>query len=291
VESEQGDVDGDDAKRARQRKEQASYESDEENEEEFNDAAIEAAYASEGEDEANAEEANGQTRGPVTLREQVKVMSGKFVESFHQASKFKFSGSACSFKFEFTADFPKLLLVGIVERACRKTVIREIPDIADCFKLADDKGTVQLTTNGSNFRGIWQFANGAGDSIIDYDTIYSNDVYSILKTYGVEMARAAILREVGGVFSAYKIDVDIRHLELIADYMTFDGGYKPFNRKGLSTNPSPLLKASYETTATFLSEATLFGDFDDLSTPSGNIVMGRPNLTGTGVFDVVIPVA
>lgn len=33
------------------------------------------------------------------------------------------------------------------------------------------------------------------------------------------MARAAILREVGGVFSAYKIDVDIRHLELIADYM------------------------------------------------------------------------
>jgi DNA-directed RNA polymerase beta' subunit len=105
------------------------------------------------------------------------------------------------------------------------------------------------------------------------------------------MARAAILREVGGVFSAYKIDVDIRHLELIADYMTFDGGYKPFNRKGLSTNPSPLLKASYETTATFLSEATLFGDFDDLSTPSGNIVMGRPNLTGTGVFDVVIPVA
>lgn len=38
-------------------------------------------------------------------------------------------------------------------------------------------------------------------------------------TYGVEMARAAILREVGGVFSAYKIDVDVRHLELIADYM------------------------------------------------------------------------
>jgi hypothetical protein len=165
---------------------------------------------------------------------------------------------------------------------------------------------MQLTTNGSNFRGIWQFAGG-DDNIIDYDTIYSNDIYSILKTYGVEMARAAILREVGGVFSAYKIDVDIRHLELVADYMvrewsllckssyadvlkTFDGGYKPFNRKGLSTNPSPLLKASYETTAAFLSDATLFGDFDDLSTPSGNIVLGRPNLTGTGVFDVVMPI-
>jgi hypothetical protein len=33
------------------------------------------------------------------------------------------------------------------------------------------------------------------------------------------MARAAILREISGVFDAYKIDVNGRHLELIADYM------------------------------------------------------------------------
>lgn len=38
-------------------------------------------------------------------------------------------------------------------------------------------------------------------------------------SYGVEMARALILKEVQGVFGAYNIDVDIRHLELIADYM------------------------------------------------------------------------
>ena len=38
-------------------------------------------------------------------------------------------------------------------------------------------------------------------------------------TYGVEMARAAILQEVGGVFGAYNIQVDRRHVELIADYM------------------------------------------------------------------------
>ena len=77
---------------------------------------------------------------------------------------------------------------------------------------------------------------------------------------------------------------------LICACQTFDGGYKPFNRKGISTNPSPLLKASYETTAAFLSDATLHGDFDDLTTPSGNIVMGRLSRTGTGVFDIVMPV-
>lgn len=55
--------------------------------------------------------------------------------------------------------------------------------------------------------------------MIEEDGIYSNDIYAILCAYGVEAARAVILREIGGVFAVYKIDVDSRHLELIADYM------------------------------------------------------------------------
>lgn len=55
--------------------------------------------------------------------------------------------------------------------------------------------------------------------MIEEDDIYSNDIYAFLCTYGVEAARQAILREVGSVFKVYSIDVDIRHLELIADYM------------------------------------------------------------------------
>ena len=77
----------------------------------------------------------------------------------------------------------------------------------------------QMTTNGSNFRGMWEFVAGSAESIVEDDSIYSNDIYSILKTYGVEMARAAILREMGSVFGVYSIQVDRRHLELIADYM------------------------------------------------------------------------
>ncbi|KAH7916295.1 hypothetical protein BJ138DRAFT_1219726 [Hygrophoropsis aurantiaca] len=290
--SERGDGDADDAKRARQQKEQTSYESDEESESgEYDDAAIEAAFASdEKESEHEGEKKLGHRR---SLREESKMVEELFIDNFKQATSFKFNAAGCSITLEFPADFPKLLLVGIVERTCRKTIIREIPGITDCFSaVIKERGIekTRLTTNGSNFRGIWMFAGISDEGIIVEDTIYSNDIYAILKTYGVEMARAAILREIGGVFDAYKIDVDMRHLELIGDYMTFDGGYKPFNRKGLSTNPSPLLKASYETTAAFLSDATLYGDFDDLSTPSGNIVMGRPNLTGTGVFDIVMPV-
>jgi len=163
----------------------------------------------------------------------------------------------------------------------------------------------QLSTNGSNIAGFWEFSS-SGDPLISVDDIYTNHIDEILRTYGVEAARTAIVKEMSAVFGVYNIDVDIRHLELIADYMvwfspllvclrltmsqTFEGGYKPFNRRGISTNPSPLLKASYETTAAFLSDAALHGDFDDLTTPSGNIVLGRLSRAGTGVFDVVTKV-
>jgi DNA-directed RNA polymerase I subunit RPA1 len=77
----------------------------------------------------------------------------------------------------------------------------------------------QLTTNGSNLNGMWNFGEATEKGILEIDEIYSNDIYAMLQTYGVEMARASILREMKGIFAVYSIDVNRRHLELIADYM------------------------------------------------------------------------
>jgi DNA-directed RNA polymerase I subunit RPA1 len=79
----------------------------------------------------------------------------------------------------------------------------------------------------------------------------------------------------------------LRHLTLIADYMTFGGGYKPFNRLGLDTNVSPFLKMSFEQTCGFLTKAVLEGDTDRLETPSARLVLGRSITGGTGVCDIL----
>jgi len=57
------------------------------------------------------------------------------------------------------------------------------------------------------------------ESIVDTNRIKTNDIGAALKTYGVEAARATILQEIGTVFAAYAINVNTRHLMLIADYM------------------------------------------------------------------------
>ncbi|KAF8471484.1 beta and beta-prime subunits of DNA dependent RNA-polymerase [Gautieria morchelliformis] len=292
--SEVGDGDADDAKRVRQSKQQTTYEDDSDDDVPDQDAialdheGIEAAFRDEylSDDLGKAESDHGDNSTESDdddLTTRIKAVESLFLKNLKHAKSFSFDESGCSFDLEYGSDMPKLLLVGVVERTCRKTVIREIANIKDCFVVVEEKGGVSkriLMTNGSNYLGMWQ----AADNVTNIDGIYSNDIYSSLRTYGVEMARGSIVREMRGVFKNYNISVDDRHLELIADYMTFDGGYKPFNRKGISTNSSPLLKASFETTASFISDAALHGDFDDLTSPSGSIVLGRPSTSGTAAL-------
>ena len=93
--------------------------------------------------------------------------------------------------------------------------------------------------------------------------------------------------EIVNVFKVYGIDINPRHLSLIADYMTFDGSYKPFNRIGIENNPSPFQQMTFETAIGFLRSATLSGKSDSLDSPSSCIVVGKPFCGGTGAFKVV----
>ena len=105
----------------------------------------------------------------------------------------------------------------------------------------------------------------------------------MLRVYGVEAARATLVNEVSGVFGAYGIGVDPRHLGLVADYMTFEGDYRACSRLGIRSCTSPMTKMSFETAMTFVRDAALRGEEDTLESPSSRIIVGRPVGTGTGM--------
>ena len=87
--------------------------------------------------------------------------------------------------------------------------------------------------------------------------ISSNDIIGVFNYYGIEAAVQTIIKELNSIFAVYGIVVDRRHLALVADFMTFTGSYRPFNRVGMAENPSPLLRMSYETTMKFMTESAL----------------------------------
>eukprot|EP01083_Nonionella_stella_P050855 135148_1 len=181
----------------------------------------------------------------------------------------------------------RIFMLPLVKEVMSKVRVHSTRLINKCYVLEgrdpDTKRPLsRIQTDGVNFSAIWRYQN-----IIDVTTISSNDVSAILKTYGVEACRSAIITEINNVFGAYGISVDRRHLSLIADSMTFDGRYRAFSRSGVARHPSPFLKMSYETCTGFLATACLNGQYDHLRTPSARIVMGQVPKSGTGFFDLL----
>ncbi|KAI5797692.1 hypothetical protein EDC01DRAFT_629076 [Geopyxis carbonaria] len=200
-------------------------------------------------------------------------------------------GGWCEIGLEYPAESPKVLMQGIIEKVCRETVIRQLAGIGSVSRvplseLSKEEQSAKkrkLAVEGVNFAAIWDESH-----TINIDNIETNDIACVLRVFGVEAARNNIVKEMNSVFQGHGISVDTRHLNLIADIMTSGGGYTPFNRQGLKSSVSPLLKMSFETTCNFLKEATIEGDFDDLTSPSSRIVVGKVSGVGTGSFDVLV---
>ncbi|KAI8069916.1 hypothetical protein BC940DRAFT_17801 [Gongronella butleri] len=197
------------------------------------------------------------------------------------------NGSWCEFDMQFAASTKKILMVQFAEQAAGKAVVHEVKGIDRCFEYInpqENDKTKRLQTEGVNLRGMW-----AHSDLIEVNDIDTNSIGAVLETYGVEAARNCIIKEINSVFDVYGIKVDRRHLTLIADYMTFEGAFKAFNRISMNSNVSPFLKMSFESTCKFLTDATLHGDFDTLDSPSARIVLGKVVEGGTGSFDVYQP--
>jgi len=187
---------------------------------------------------------------------------------------------------------PRVPLAELVEAALAKVKVREHPGVTNATfvpdRMVDGKPIGAVIVEGGDFASAWAAAADYSDAV-DVDGLEANDVAGVLRTYGVEAARRALVREVEGVFGVYGISVEPHHLSLIADYMTCTGGYRAMNRGGMASHSSPWLQMSYETTAQFLAKAAQAGAVDDISSPSARIVVGRPVGVGTNSFDVVVP--
>ena len=222
--------------------------------------------------------------GFVVLEVPFKVMKLKFFRRMLYDAK----NNKIRVELELPPSTPKLLLVELAEKAAQETLVNAIKAINKCIVM--EKGErdagYTLQTEGVNFPTVWLFQH-----LVDVNKVYSNDIWKILETYGVEAARTAIITEIIRVFDVYSISVDPRHLALIADYMTQDGSYRPMNRGGMENIESPFLQMSFETTTHFLNNAALYGVSDSMKSPSACISTGKVIKAGTGVFDIVQPLS
>ncbi|XP_047337717.1 DNA-directed RNA polymerase I subunit 1-like isoform X2 [Impatiens glandulifera] len=214
--------------------------------------------------------------------------------------------------FSFT-DEPHILLAQIAQKVAKKICLRnsgkietchsvkfsregrdqviwppEVDDVAVSHETNDsdennDPGPWGLKMAGIDFSALWEMQDD-----LDVNRIYSNNIYNMLTTYGVEAARETIIREVNNVFSSYGVEIDPRHISLISDFMTYTGSYRSMSRHGaISDSTSPFLKMTFETASKFIVEASSHSMIDTMETPSARICLGLPVKMGTGSFHLL----
>ncbi|MDD5193097.1 MAG: DNA-directed RNA polymerase subunit A' [Candidatus Nanoarchaeia archaeon] len=166
----------------------------------------------------------------------------------------------------------------------KETQISGIKGIEQILVVKREEGYVILTA-GTNLKDIINFKG------VDRTRTISNDLHEICDIFGVEVARAAIMKEIEKVINSQGLDIDKRHSRLIADSMTSEGIVKGITRMGIISQKSSILaRASFETPVKHFVNATLKENKDELDSVIENIILNQPAPVGTGLPGLMVEV-
>ena len=98
--------------------------------------------------------------------------------------------------------------------------------------VTEETGEWVIRTDGSNLSSVLDVAG------IDPTRTTTNNVHEIAETLGIEAARNSLIKEAMGVLEEQGLDVDIRHVMLMADIMTSTGDVRQIGRHGISGKKS-----------------------------------------------------
>lgn len=183
--------------------------------------------------------------------------------------------------------------IKIIERHLSDVILRGITNITqidineeNIIKFNID-GSINITkelmmnTAGSNLLEI------LSNKVVDATRTITNDIIEFYDIYGIEATRNLILQELINIFPE-KV-ANPRHIQLIADIMTYRGRLITITRFGMNKNPDigPLGKASFEEVVKVLVKASVFSEYDDMKGCSASLLAGQICKIGSNFCDIV----
>jgi DNA-directed RNA polymerase subunit A" len=146
----------------------------------------------------------------------------------------------------------------------------------------DDNKEWVIKTEGTNMQGVIQIDG------VDSSRTISNHIHEIEKLFGIEAARNMIIYEAQKVLEQQGLDVDLRHLLILADLMCHSGTIQSIGRHGISGSKSSVFaRAAFEVTVNQLLDAGLYGEEERLLGIPENVIIGQVAKIGTGSVQVM----
>lgn len=173
----------------------------------------------------------------------------------------------------------KVLLM--MAESIKSTKIKGIDDIKRVIIRKERDGHI-LYTEGSNLKRILEL-----DEVDPAETT-TNNIMEISDVLGIEASRMSIFMEAKKTLAEQGLNVDPRHLMLVADVMSVSGSVRAIGRHGVSGEKSSVLaRAAFEITANHLLNAGITGEVEPLNGVAENIIIGQPITLGTGAVELI----
>ena len=226
------------------------------------------------------------TSSPLAIQEQEGITdrAKRVLGAFPQVKKYTYDQNKhrwCEITFQLPISTCFIMIMPVFKNLVTRCVVRQADGIKRAF-VNEEKGEIFITTDGANIMELWKY-----HSTLDMNRLYTNDIMLLANTYGIEAANRAISKELSSVFKMYGINIDPRHLSLVADYQTVDGRFRGCNRISMECNASPFQQMSFETPMKFLRDSLIGRATEYMESPSANIMTGQLVKAGTGCFDVI----
>jgi DNA-directed RNA polymerase subunit A" len=158
--------------------------------------------------------------------------------------------------------------------------VKGVPGIKRVL-VTEEHGEWVINTDGSNLSRVLEIPS------VDCSRTTTNNVHEIAKTLGIEASRNALVNEAKGVLEEQGLDVDSRHVMLVADMMTSTGEVQQIGRHGISGKKSSVLaRAAFEITVPNIVEAAVKGESDPLAGVTENVIVGQSIPIGTGLVEL-----
>jgi DNA-directed RNA polymerase III subunit RPC1 len=178
-------------------------------------------------------------------------------------------------------DNPDLLLrANFLRRQLPGVQISGYPDATRAIIQTSEASTYTVLVEGYGLRACMTTEGVVGSKA------HTNSVMECRDVLGIEAARTTIANEISAVMG--DMGIDPRHMQLLADVMTYKGDVLGITRFGLSKMRDSVLQlASFEKTPDHLFEAAAGMKTDQIEGVSECIIMGQTMSVGTGAFHVV----
>ena len=162
--------------------------------------------------------------------------------------------------------------------------VKGIPQVKRALVMEEktgDKSEWVIRTEGSNLEMTLETEG------VDTERTTSNNMHEVAEVLGIEAARNVIIKEATAVLDEQGLDVDVRHVMLVADAMTASGEVLQVGRHGVSgEKASTLAKAAFEITIPTIVDAAIKGTRDTLRGVAENVIVGQQVPMGTGLIEV-----